>query len=254
MPNLLSQLLDSHDRLYGLVCRDLTDVDVELMANLGYHFAWIDLEHATMAPEKVVRLSRSLANQGIVPLVRIPELSRALVQVLLDDGVHILTLPDVRSAQQVAEFVALGMYPPLGRRGVSSTTVRTGYTLGDDTAATLASMNASTNLMAMIESDEGYEALDQILMVEGCQMMTFGYQDWCADSGLFGEPARVHIRPKADQLVSRSAKAGKTVTTVVSTPEEADHYAGLGARMFLVGVDISMKRQALADRIGQFPG
>ena len=44
MGDLLSNLLERNDRIYGLVCRDMTTVDVELMARAGYHFAWIDLE------------------------------------------------------------------------------------------------------------------------------------------------------------------------------------------------------------------
>ena len=252
MTDRLKQLLQENDRLYGLVCRDTTPVDVELMAQLGYHFVWIDLEHATMSPTEVIRLGRAIDHLGMVPLVRIPELSRSHVQLLLDDGIQILTLPDVRSAEQVKEFVALGKYPPLGRRGVSSTTVRTGYSLEGGTRETLAEMNEATHLMAMIESDLGYGALDDILEVVGCDMITFGYQDWCADLGLFGEAAKAHIGPKAERRVTASAEAGKIVTTVVSGPAEAAHYVSLGARMLLLGVDISLKRSALADRIGAF--
>ena len=108
MADRLTELLNKHDRLYGVICRDATPIDIELLAQLGYHLVWIDLEHSTKPLSEVIRLGRSIAHLGMVPLVRIPELSREYVQLLLDGGIPIIILPDVRSANEGEEIRGIG--------------------------------------------------------------------------------------------------------------------------------------------------
>ena len=252
MADRLTQLLSKHNRLYGVICRDATPIDIELLAQLGYHLVWIDLEHSAKPLSEVIRLGRSIAHLGMVPMVRIPELSRADVQLLLDGGIQILILPDVRSTNEARKFVELAKYPPIGGRGVSSTTAAAGYTLGEDLQKTFSEANDATHLMVLIESDEGYAALDAILEIEGVDMIMVGQQDWGASSGVFGKVAEEQLRPKIDRLITAASKAGKVVAASASSPEDARRSENLGARIFMLGVDITIKRSALAERIRQF--
>ena len=252
MADRLTELLNKHDRLYGVICRDATPIDIELLAQLGYHLVWIDLEHSTKPLSEVIRLGRSIVHLGMVPLVRIPELSREYVQLLLDGGIPIIILPDVRSANEAKKFVELAKYPPIGRRGVSSTTAAAGYTLGANPEETFSEANDGTHLMVLIESDDGYAALDDILEIEGVDMIMVGQQDWGASSGIFGELADEQLSPKIDRLITAASKAGKIVAASASSPEDAGRCQNLGARIFILGVDITIKRGALAERIRQF--
>ena len=252
MVDRLSQLLNRHDRLYGVICRDATPIDIELLAQLGYHLVWIDLEHSTKPLSEVIRLGRSIAHLGMVPLVRIPELSRAYVQLLLDGGIPIIILPDVRSANEARQLVELANYPPIGRRGVSSTTAAAGYTLGAEPQDTFSEANEATHLMVLIESDEGYAALDDILEIEEVDMIMVGQQDWGASSGIFGKLADEQLSPKIDRLITVASKAGKIVAASASSPGDARRCENMGARIFILGVDITIKRGALAERIRQF--
>ena len=129
MRNHLGGLLEENELLYGVICRDVTLTDIELMAQAGYHVVWIDLEHSHQSTEEATQLCRSVSHLGMVPLVRIRELTRTNVQPLVDGGVQVIVLPDVRSADQAARLVQLGKYPPLGRRGYSSTNAGIGFHL-----------------------------------------------------------------------------------------------------------------------------
>ena len=249
MLDSLTALLTQHDCLYGLVCRDPTATDIELCAELGYHFVWLDLEHSPLPLADTVRLGRSAAHLGMVPLVRIPELERATIQVLLDGGIEVLILPDVRSATEVARFVELSKYPPLGRRGVSSTPARSGYALGNDTREALEQANAATHLMALIESDEGYAALDDILAIDGLDLVGVGLQDWGASLGIYGERVAAGLQPKADRVLEAAGAAGKIGVATVATAADAQRCRELGARVLVVGVDVGIKRAAMAARI-----
>lgn len=250
----LSQLLEEHERLYGIVCRDVTAVDIEVMAQEGCHLVFFDLEHSSQAASEVMVLGRIACHVGMVPMARIPELRRTHVQVLLDGGMQVIVLPDVRTADEARELVRLGKYPPQGARGVSSTTAGAGYAPGADAAQTLREGNEATHLMVMIESDEGYEALDEILAVEGFDLISVGKNDWATSLGLFGAEATAALSEKIDRVVGDSSRAGKTVAANVSSRDQADHFFELGARIFYLGTDISIKRKGLADTMGDIRG
>ena len=253
MKDRLGELLHENDVLYGLICRDATLTDVELMAQEGYHIVWLDLEHGPQSTEEAIRLSRTILHLGMVPLVRIVELSRTHVQRLLDGGVRVLTLPDIRSADQAAELARLGKYPPLGERGVSSTSGGTDFSIGPDPQRTLRETNESTHLMVMFESDEGLASLDAILDVESVDMVTIGPMDWSVSLGMFGAEAQAHMAPKIETVLTSGSRAGKiTAMGATASPEQTKRYRELGARIFFIGVDIALKREALAETKARF--
>ena len=252
MSNRLGQLLEENEFLYGVICRDVTFTDIELMAQEGYHIVWIDLEHSQQSTEEAIRLGRSVSHLGMVPLVRIRELSRTNVQPLVDGGVQVIVLPDVRSAEQAAELVQLGKYPPLGQRGFSSTNAGIGFKLDGDPNEILRQVNEATHLLVLFESDEGYEQLDDILAVEGIDMVGVGPMDWSISLGISGDAAKENLTPKIERVLTSAVRAGKILVVVPGSPEQAKYYLGLGARVFFVGVDIAMRRKILAESIKCF--
>ena len=249
MIDRLGELLREHDFLYGVICRDATLTDIELMAREGYHVVWLDLEHSSQSTSEAVRLGRAIAHLGMVPLVRIPELSRSHVQVLLDGGIQALCLPDVRDASTAARFVQLAKYPPMGQRGVSSTTAGTGFTLGTDPERTLRETNDATHLMVMFESDEGYGALDEIIAIDGIDIVTVGASDWSVGLGLFTEEDKTQLTAKIERVLSTASRAGKIVAAEAGDTDRAGDLAELGVRIFFLGVDITLKRRALAQSV-----
>ena len=245
LSNRLGELLAEHETLFGVICRDATLTDIELMAQAGYHVVWLDMEHGPQSTAEVLRLGRTITHLGMVPLVRMPELSRTQVQRLLDGGIQVLALPDVRNAGEAARFVELGKYPPLGQRGVSSSSAGTDFTMGPDPRQRLREADEATHLMVMIESDEAFDALDGILAVEGIDMVTVGPMDWAVGLGLFGDEARARQAPKIERVLRTAAEAGKITTAGAFSTGEAEYYRGLGVRIFFVGVDLVLKQQAL---------
>ncbi len=248
----LGELLNENDLLYGVVCRDVTLTDIELMAREGYHVVWIDLEHSPQSSEEAIQLSRTITHLGMVPLVRIRELSRTNVQPLLDGGVQVIVLPDVRSAKQAKELVQLGKYPPSGQRGFSSTAAGIGFQLVGDQEEVLRHVNTTTHLMVLFESDEGFEDLDRILEVDGIDLVGVGPNDWSVGLRLFGDDAKANLAPKIKRVLTRAASAGKIAVMGAGSPQQAEYYRELGVRVFFVGVDVAMRRRILAQSLRSF--
>ena len=252
MSNRLGQLLRENDSLYGVICRDVTLTDIELMAREGYHIVWMDLEHSPQSMEDAIRLGRSVTHLGMVPLVRIRELSRTNVQPLVDGGIQVIVLPDVRSAEQATELVELGKYPPLGQRGFSSTNAGIGFRLEGDQKEILRQVDEATHLMVLFESDEGYEDLENILGVEGIDMVGVGPNDWSINLGISGDEAKKNLTQKVERVLTSAARAGKIPVMGAGSPERAKYYRELGVRVFFVGVDVAMRRKILAESMKGF--
>lgn len=252
MNDRLGELLSEDQTLYGVICRDLTLIDAELMAQEGYNIVWIDLEHCPQSTSEALRLCRTITHLGMVPLVRILELTRTHVQRLLDGGAQIITLPDTRNAAEVAKLVQLGKYPPVGGRGVSTSSAGTNYSMGSDPQKTLAAANMATHLMMMFESDEAYEQRAGMLDVEAVDMVTVGPLDWAVNAGLFGDEAKAVIGPKIDQLLADAVAAGKIAAMGPGSDEQLRRYKDIGVRIFFAGVDVNLKRKALSQAIGSF--
>ena len=251
MQDRLRQLLDKHQSLFGLICRDPTMIELELIALAGYHVVFLDLEHGSQSNAEAVQLTRTITHLGMVPMVRTAEPTRTHVQVLLDGGVQILAIPDVRSAQVAANFVEMGKYPPLGERGVCSSSANFDYCLSDPEQA-LRAANEVTRLMVMIESDEGYAALDSILDVEGIDIVTVGPVDWASHSGLFGTEAKAQLTPKIEHVFRAAIDAGKLTTHATFDPSEVLRWRQLGVHVIFVNVDVNLKRKTFVDTLSRY--
>jgi 4-hydroxy-2-oxoheptanedioate aldolase len=245
MSDRLPQLLDENPVLYGIIARDATPIDIELFAQAGYHAIWLDAEHAPLNPAELAQTCRSVLHLGMVPFVRIVELNRTNVQILLDAGAGNLILPDVRTAAQAAELVRLGKFPPVGARGVSSTSAAFDYAIGNDVEQTLEQANRSTHLMVQVESDEGLANLEAICALEEIDMVTVGPADWPIGLGLHGPGKEPAMAKKIDAVLAQAQSAGM----ITADPKQAGDYIRRGVRILFAGVDIGLKRGVYAAAI-----
>ena len=94
------------------------------------------------------------------------------------------------------------------------------------------------------------EDREAILAVDGIDMAIVGLTDWSTSLGLGVEEAASRLGPKVDRILQNVSAAGKTASMIGATPEEARRYADLGVRVLFVGVDVSMRRGMLVDRLG----
>jgi len=185
----------------------------------------------------------------MVPFVRIVELNRTNVQILLDAGAGNLILPDVRTAAQAAELVRLGKFPPVGARGVSSTSAAFDYAIGNDVEQTLEQANRSTHLMVQVESDEGLANLEAIGALEEIDMVTVGPADWPIGLGLHGPGKEPAMAKKIDAVLAQAQSAGMITAMTTADPKQAGDYIRRGVRILFAGVDIGLKRGVYAAAI-----
>ena len=117
-PNRLRQKLAAGRTVIGTMLVEMRQPGImTLLANAGFDFVLIDNEHGPFSVETIADLSRAARDNGVTPIVRIPELTYAHVAQSLDGGAQGIMLPRVTARAQVEECVRYIKYPPEGRRG-----------------------------------------------------------------------------------------------------------------------------------------
>src|ERR1039458_6248486 len=92
----------------------------ELMANAGYDWALIDLEHGAGDERDALPQIQALAAGGSIAIVRVESTVRQRVHRVLDFGSHGIMFPRIDSADEAMAAVAAMRYPPAGVRGIAS--------------------------------------------------------------------------------------------------------------------------------------
>lgn len=207
----------------------------EIMAQVGFDFIVVDLEHGPMSVETAQVQMMAIGDRARA-IVRVPEGTEAWVKRVLDAGAGGVMVPKVESAAQAAKIVSWAYYAPKGVRGDARRVVRAS-SWGRDSEAYKVDWNGNGFVSVQIESVAGLANIEEISAVEGVTQLFFGPSDYSADAGVLVDSdetlaaaARVATVAKAHGL-----KCG-SVTFPQGTPQAL---AGLGFTHISVTGDIA---------------
>ncbi|NUJ88186.1 2,4-dihydroxyhept-2-ene-1,7-dioic acid aldolase [Plantibacter sp. MCCC 1A11337] len=155
---------------------------MELVALAGFDFAVIDLEHSPLSIETASQHIAVALLAGVSPIVRIPSLDGGIVQRVLDAGAEGIMLPHVDSVEQAEAAAAAVRFPPLGTRGVGSTS-RAGAWGATSREEYLRFGQEEVVLIAQIESAAAARAAGTIAAVAGVDALLIGAADLSTSEG-----------------------------------------------------------------------
>lgn len=158
---------------------DTADPDVYCaMANAGFDFIWIEMQHSPLNYTDVARMIWACRDAPAVPFIRIPDATEGDIQKATDIGALGIIVPMVDTAEKMENAVIFAKYPPLGRRSQGGG--QYGRLWGRDYRQT---WNDNLMIVAMIETLEGTEAADEIAAVEGVDAIFVASGDLGSFSG-----------------------------------------------------------------------
>lgn len=230
-------------RLLGTFIKTPAPQPIEILGDLGFDFVVIDEEHGPFDRGAIdVGLLAARAS-GTAGIVRVAEPSASSILSMLDMGATGVLVPHVLSVAKAREVASACRYRG-GRRGFSNTT-RAGRYGAVGMWPHVDAADAQTTLIAMIEDREALDEIEAIVAVEGIDAVFIGRGDLAVAFGAPGMDAP-EVRQAAERILAVARAAGKPVCIMVSGPQEADAFAGLGASAFIVSSDQGFMRQAAA--------
>lgn len=238
----LTARLHGGETLVGMQCFTASPVLVEAMGMAGFDFTILDREHCPTGLETVAHLARAAQASGLTPLVRIPELSRIEIGRALDLGVRGVVVPH-GNLERCRAALEAARYAPQGKRGACPAVRAAGY-LPADWAAFAARENEEILVVPLIEDGEALEQIEQVVALEGIEIVFLGPFDLAQSLGLPGADYRHPTLSAAlDRVVAAAAARGKWVMTTVGATIDED-YASLlverGVRLLSFSADVAV--------------
>jgi staphyloferrin B biosynthesis citrate synthase len=228
--------------LYGIFCSIASPIHVEQLGLAGYDFIIIDLEHTLFSTTQVESMILAARAIQLDILVRVPLTANHLILPLLDAGVTGIVLPRIENAQQAQEAVNYCHYMPLGQRGLNSTRLnRYGMqSLTDFVQQT----KKETVVVAMIESLTGIANIDEILAIDGIDIILEGAADLSQSMGFPWETRHPQVQEKIQEIYIKTKHQGKYFCAIPRQPEDIAFWKNQSVKLFVLGDDRSITRRA----------
>ena len=151
----------------------------EAMAKMGWDTITIDLQHGQNDYSTSISMVQAISNSKCIPLARVPWNEPGIIMKMLDLGVLGIIAPMINTKEECEKFVSYCRYPPLGQRSFGPMRAQLNY--GADYYQ---KANDSIITLAMIETQEAINNIDQILSVPNLHGVYIGPADMSISYGL----------------------------------------------------------------------
>lgn len=156
----------------------------EIMADAGFDWLCVDLEHTITDYAETQQLIISIQSKGLKAFVRVGENNARIIKRVLDAGADGIIVPSVNSAAEAQKAVDAVKYPPQGKRGVGLARAQN-YGFGFEYYRD--EKTKDIKLIAQIEHINAIQELDKIIQTEGIDGTFIGPYDL---SGSIGKPGQ----------------------------------------------------------------
>jgi 2-keto-3-deoxy-L-rhamnonate aldolase RhmA len=185
------------------------------MANAGFDFLWIEMQHSPLTHHEVARMIRACPEGKAIPFIRVPDATEGDIQKATDMGALGIIVPMVDDVAKIKNAVTFAKFPPKGKRSQGGGQYRELW--GDDYRATA---NDNVMIVAMIESPAGVAIVDQIAAVDGVDVIFAASTDLSSFSGFKqGEPKYEDMVKK---IHDATLKAGRALAGPVAWKDRAE--------------------------------
>ncbi len=147
-------------------------VSAEMMAIEGFDSLTIDLQHGLIDYNNALPMLQTISSTNTTPIVRVNWNEPGQIMKSLDAGSYGIICPMVSNKQEAEKFVQACMYPPNGYRSFGPTR---GLIYGGPDYVKYADNEILK--LAMIETKEALDKLDEIMSVKGVDGIYIGPAD-----------------------------------------------------------------------------
>lgn len=155
----------------------------EILANSGFDWLVIDIEHNPIDISMVQTLITAIQSKGVAAFVRVSKNEEVVIKRVLDAGADGIIVPMICCKQDAEDAVAYAKYPPIGKRGVGLARAQQ-YGLNFDNYKKWVAENLI--VIAQIEHIDGINNLEEIIAVDGIDGTIIGPYDLSGSLGMPG--------------------------------------------------------------------
>ena len=207
----------------------------EVMAHQGWDSLTIDMQHGATSHSDVLQMFQAISTTEVVPMARLNWNEPGQIMKVLDAGAYGIICPMVSNREQAEKFVQACLYPPKGYRSYGPT--RGLIYSGNDYAD---HANDEIIKLAMIETSEALQKLDEIMSTPGLNGIYIGPADLSLAIGQKPAFDNLEGTPAYEQITNilKHAKKNNLVAGIHNaTPEYAQKMIKIGFQLVTIGSD-----------------
>ena len=208
----------------------------ELIAEAGYDFSWIDGEHGPFDLNCLLQHVTAACGTDMAPFVRVRQNEVNEIKPVLDLAPAGIIVPQVQSARAAENVVRACRYPPHGVRGFGP---RRGTRFGAiPMAEYLQQAETDPMLVIQIEHIDAVNQIDEIVAVDGIDIICLGPNDLSGSMGKLGQIDDPEVAAAID-AVADAVRANDRVLGVSTfySPETYARWMERGVRWISLNVD-----------------
>lgn len=221
-----------------------------IVATAGCDFILIDMEHSGFDLDAVADLLAWSRHTGLTTVVRVPDLEYHFVGRCLDAGALGIMFPNVESAEEAKQAVAMVKYPPVGRRGAGLAHAHTDYAPANS-AEYIAEANKQTLVIAQIESGAGVANADAIAATEGVDILWVGHSDLSINLGIPGQFDHPLFEESIRKTIAACRAHGKGAGLQPASADFTRWALERGFNCLSYGADSTIYRRALHQGVAE---
>ena len=220
--------------LVGVFSKTCDPAMIEILGRAGFHYVILDCEHGPSNPMALQNLIRAAEVAGIAPIVRVASIDEEISRAL-DVGAVGVEIPKVETAEDARRAIQAAKFYPGGERGVCRF-VRAARYSSKPKAQYFQEAN-ETLVIIQLEGLEGVENLEEILQVEGVDILFIGPYDLSQSMGLTGQTSHPLVVEQMRRIVEKARALGVAVGAFTEDESSLKTWMDAGVRYLSYSVD-----------------
>jgi 4-hydroxy-2-oxoheptanedioate aldolase len=245
----LKRKLKAGEVVVGPFCIVPSLAMVEAAGQAGMDFLIIDTEHGPIDISTAENMCRAADAVGIAPIVRVGENHPWLILRALDIGSAGVQIPQINDLASAKAAVESAKYAPIGDRGLSIFTRAGDYGLLG--ARHTSKLNEEQMVIVHIEGTRGVKNLDEILTVDGIDVIFLGPYDLSQSLGIPGQVEDPRVEELMRGAARKAKAAGKVVGSYAKDTAMAKRLISMGVQYLSWQVDATIYMYACREMVQQ---
>jgi 2-keto-3-deoxy-L-rhamnonate aldolase RhmA len=219
-----------------------------VLAAGGADYGLVDMEHTSFSYRDVAALIASAHATELPVIVRPPEVNRSAIGRVLDLGADGVLVPRIGGGEDAATAVRFAKYRPLGDRGDDGRIVAVSNP--EDRRALIDAVNRNTTVIAILETKDGVENIDDICTTAGIDGVWIGPADLSLSLDVPGDLGSTPYRAAEERILDSCRAHGMPFAIgAASTPAAALEQIRLGCFTVIADDEVLLLTRAISDYV-----
>ncbi|RAR47246.1 HpcH/HpaI aldolase family protein [Flavobacterium lacus] len=205
--------------MLGIFSKTTDSSFIEAMGHAGYDFVIIDQEHGPVQRDKLYDHVRAAKLGQLKSIVRVSENNHNLIGSALDTGAFGVQVPNISTVLDAKNAIKAARFFPFGNRGVCRFVAAASY--GEKAKSDYFSDENKKLLILQIEGTEAISNLNEILELDGFDILFVGPYDLSQSLGVPGQITHTKVR---EEILKIRARAKENKVKLGSFADNVETY------------------------------